>query len=581
MHGKYKNTATVAIPTVSDAIRMVQNDAGFPAPRQPQTLSSLRQLPPWANSISYRALEWTIETMPFNSKLIEDLFARLVPAIVGKSPKRLRNALSDCRFVMERYGLSRKRLRVTLSPATKELEDKLQNEFDRMGIRPLLVFSSVEGIDPSDMNDAIAEEFRQWLHLLGYKNPDKIWRRSLKKWNKALARPDWPQVRLTVPPKREPWGTPWKAFPTSLEPQVDGFLARGQKAGSLFAAAAPALKPITIATQKESMRFAASALVRSGLKPEQIKNIRDLCRPERYRRALDQLASQIGCANATLGQVAYVLAKVAKYAAVLTKKEIKEVQEAHASVRRQVKEYMKTKEDRDQVLLDRLDDPKVVDALLLWPGEVVRRVLALGKMTCREAVAVQLALMLAIWLDAPLRLKNMRHLRIEEHFFKLTFEDVDYVVIKIPASEVKNAKPLEHFLAEETVAILELYLEKFLPMLTRHNPSPYLFPGRAGQPKTPQAIRQQMKTFVREGTGLDFHPHVIRKIVTKIWFDLDHSGIEVARRNLGDSEEVTRKIYMQRHSRAANRKYLEALGQRRLKAFNTFRRVRRKKGKKG
>jgi hypothetical protein len=86
-----------------------------------------------------------------------------------------------------------------------------------------------------------------------------------------------------------------------------------------------------------------------------------------------------------------------------------------------------------------------------------------------------------------------------------------------------------------------------------------------------------MNKFVRDGTGLDFHPHAIRKITTKIYLDDDPGGIEVARRNLGDTEETTRSVYAQRVNRAANRKYLDALENRRLVALSSIVRVRRKR----
>jgi hypothetical protein len=83
-----------------------------------------------------------------------------------------------------------------------------------------------------------------------------------------------------------------------------------------------------------------------------------------------------------------------------------------------------------------------------------------------------------------------------------------------------------------------------------------------------------MNRFVHDGTGLDFHPHAIRKITTKICLDNDPGGIEVARRNLGDTEDTTRSVYAQRVNRASQLKYVEALEKRRLTAFSSFARIR-------
>ena len=77
-----------------------------------------------------------------------------------------------------------------------------------------------------------------------------------------------------------------------------------------------------------------------------------------------------------------------------------------------------------------------------------------------------------------------------------------------------------------------------------------------------------MKEFVNAATGLDFHPHLIRKITTKLYLDADPGGIEVARRCLGHRDaRTTRRAYTQQQHRAAQLRYLEMLESRRLVAF--------------
>jgi integrase len=143
---------------------------------------------------------------------------------------------------------------------------------------------------------------------------------------------------------------------------------------------------------------------------------------------------------------------------------------------------------------------------------------------------------------------------------------------------VKNRKPLEHFLSNDTVELLRLYVREYLPILTRNNRSPYLFPGRKGA-KAPQCFRQQINRFVREGTGgLRFHPHAVRKIGGKIYLDEDPGGIEVVRRTLGNSEKVARRVYVQHLHRASHRKFLDALEARRLQAFKPLRLKRKRPG---
>ena len=147
----------------------------------------------------------------------------------------------------------------------------------------------------------------------------------------------------------------------------------------------------------------------------------------------------------------------------MTNEESKELKQALKSVRLAVKRHKRTRPDRDQALLDLLDaNPKIIDALLTLAQRTVRKVLDSGRRTYREALAIQFAVILEIWLCTSLRLKNMRHLRLDENFFIITFDDAEHVVIRIPAAEAKNGKALEHFLNSDTADLLRLYVNEFL-----------------------------------------------------------------------------------------------------------------------
>ena len=106
---------------VADAMAFVMGDPTFPASRRASTLSSLNKLPDWANACGSSLPALTAQTMPFNERTIAELFENIVPAVVGVSKKRLQNAHADCKHVMDRYGLRRKRLRVTLNPVLAAL----------------------------------------------------------------------------------------------------------------------------------------------------------------------------------------------------------------------------------------------------------------------------------------------------------------------------------------------------------------------------------------------------------------------------------------------------------------------------
>ena len=86
----------------------------------------------------------------------------------------------------------------------------------------------------------------------------------------------------------------------------------------------------------------------------------------------------------------------------------------------------------------------------------------------------------------------------------------------------------------------------------------WLFPGRRDGHKLADALRVQMRRYVNEATGIDFHPHLIRKIDAKLYLDAEPGGIEVLRRLLGHRDaRTTRLVYTEHQNRAANLKYLD------------------------
>jgi hypothetical protein len=222
MRKRLSITTRNRIVVVADAVARVKDDEEFPPSRRPSILSTLTKLPKWANKLRTGGIKFTSGNMPFTKLSVEGLFNRATPAVLGISEKRMANARSECRFVMEHYGWARERIRVTLSPRVQAIARKL-SKFERLAMGQLLVFMTVLDIDPADMSDQLAEDFRAWLIRNEMKNSDATWRRSLVAWNKSGLNSN---IKLTIPKRRARWGLPWSAFPPTLEEEVDRFFAQ-------------------------------------------------------------------------------------------------------------------------------------------------------------------------------------------------------------------------------------------------------------------------------------------------------------------------------------------------------------------
>jgi integrase len=221
----------------------------------------------------------------------------------------------------------------------------------------------------------------------------------------------------------------------------------------------------------------------------------------------------------------------------------------------------------------------MVDALLSLPLTTVAALRRSPHAPTRNiAVKVQLALALELLLCAPLRIKNLVALSLDRHFFGATLNGRNMMLLRIPGDQTKNGEPAEHILTEDAAKLLRLYVKAYRPLITA-NTSDWLFPGSNGGHKAENTLGTQLTRWIRCEVGIPFHPHLMRKIVPKLYLDMDPGGLEVARRLLGHrSDEMLRKTYLQKVHRASQQKYVHALEDRRLSALGASRIAGRAKG---
>jgi DNA invertase Pin-like site-specific DNA recombinase len=152
----------------------------------------------------------------------------------------------------------------------------------------------------------------------------------------------------------------------------------------LYSDSAPTkpLRPTTIRTLKEHLRMVATVVG--------ARRIADLCRPTSFKSAITALVDRhrVGvCPYIT--QVAWTMTKLARHGRALPEAETKEV---NALFKKVLIRKNRGRRDRDQEMLDELDDTVKMDALLTQP----RRSGAAMPCACRSAVV-------GIYRDATMR----------------------------------------------------------------------------------------------------------------------------------------------------------------------------------
>jgi integrase len=161
-------------------------------------------------------------------------------------------------------------------------------------------------------------------------------------------------------------------------------------------------------------------------------------------------------------------------------------------------------------------------------------------------------LALELLLMIPMRLKNLAEIDIERHIVR---SHRRVVQLAIPGYEVKNGTDIEAVVPPPAVRLMDIYLRDYRPLLL-DGPSTALFPGKAGAPKTLQALRTQIIKAVQRHCGLLANPHLFRHIAAKLYLDANPGAYGLVRLLLGHKTvETTIKFYCGMETAAAFRQF--------------------------
>jgi hypothetical protein len=317
-------------------------------------------------------------------------------------------------------------------------------------------YASALGIEPDEVNDEVLERFCHALVAESIvRNPYEIYRGAAKSWNNAAERiPGWPQQRLTVPSRARVFSLPWNAFPSSLETNVEVYLRRAAGLDLGDDHFTRAQRPATIDTRRHQLRLLATAIVKSGIAPGTLVDLRAMLAPEVAESGLRYLLDRNnGVASVQISNIADFLPALATR---LDLPEDKIVKLRKMRKKLKVKQHGMTARNREA--LRAFDDPAAVEALLRLPQRILREVRASGRKGHREAKLIQTALAIEVLICAPVRIQNLSSIRLDRHLLEVGGRSNRTVHLRFPAAEVKNANDLEFPLMQESVKLLGNYL---------------------------------------------------------------------------------------------------------------------------
>ena len=368
-------------------------------------------------------------------------------------------------------------------------------------------YCTIKGIEPDAVDDAVIAGYQDDLeHRSMVSEPARAAREAARNWNAvAEAHPDWPQQRLSIPDNRGHYSLPLTSFPESLQKDIAAWIEWLSADDPFTERDCNPLRPASIATRRRELSLYLAALVEKGAKPEEMVNLAAVVAPAQAKRALRFFWERAGKQTSLHGYHIYTLILgIARHWAKLPEADIKELLGMAGKLRPQNTGIT----SRNIARLRQLDDP-----LLTLPSMLVDEARRSAAPTLQSARQVQTAVAIELLLNVPLRIKNLRELRIGVDLLRGPGKAMS---LAIPGDQVKNQMPINARLPDHLVRLITLYIEQYRPLLTA-GAEPWLFPGAvAGKPKSEDGLRSQMQKALAERCGLRFNPHLFRHLAAMI-----------------------------------------------------------------
>ena len=218
--------------------------------------------------------------------------------------------------------------------------------------------------------------------------------------------------------------------------------------------------------------------------------------------------------------------------------------------------------------MKRLTMRKIKEAMRLYANGLSMRKIAsslgVGHSTAigdlyRAALAREDALAIAIFLNCPIRRKNMAEIHLEQNLHR---PGDGRVFLVFEADQVKNEKRIEFELPKSVVNLIDRHLASRTPQLCPPG-TLWLFPRRDGSaPVHLDQFAGRIKQRVFKELGLKVNVHLFRHIAAKIWLDANPGHYEALRRLLGHKElSQTINAYAGFEAGTATRLFAEAVEQ--------------------
>jgi len=502
-----------------------------------------------------RVLDRQPQYVPASLNLLRPMMEKASPGAIHVSPRRWQNVRSDIARAVNLCGFS-----TNFIPKDAPIAEcwfpviaGAQSTQIKCFVRRFARYSSARQIAPSQVNDSVMPGYLAFLKDVGSKAPETCRDDFIRYWNRiGEANPQLNLTPLTPVMRSRSYSLPWSELPASLAADAADFKAAIVRVDPFAENARPPVRQSTAGQYDRQIRRMASAALANGAQTSNIANLALLVHPATLKRALLYfMARNNNEPNQQAHDMAHLALLIATYWAKLPAVEIDEIKRMSAKCKLDRKGL--TQKNRER--LRQFRDQGVIEKLMRLPEDLLAEAHRLP-LNCRSAMLAQTAVAIAILINAPIRIKNLRSLDRARHFVPLFSTRERGMQLVLPKEEVKNDVDLEFPLAPSAMALLEIYMKDYQPLRCGERDSSFLFPGRGGKPKADTNLRRQIIDAVWKHVGVHVHPHLFRHLAGMIFLEAHPGAYEDVRRLLGHkSLQTTINFYAGLEATAAINRY--------------------------
>ena len=420
-----------------------------------------------------------------------------------------------------------------LSTSWEPLVLSITDRYQRSFMNQFGLYCSSVGTEPMEVCDKVLADFEAHSFATG-KTPSRakqLRRDVTKTWNGlSPVCEGWPGFELDLVDSRQNQSIAPEELPVSFLADAKACIDRTGGNGLFDTRKTKVLRPATQKDRLHKICQLVTVYVNAGGPLSALKSLKDLVQPEPMQLILGAIWQDgKGKENGHNYNRARLLRLIAEHWAYVSPEALEPFKTAEGRFRPKKKGMTENNQKKLRPFLDDAHCAKIVS--------LASRVMAKldpANPSILDAVVAQSAVAVSILQTAPMRMRNLASLNLDEHIHRVS-DTVCHIVL--PDDQVKNEQDLDFPLGKITIALLDLYLKVYRPLLLKgKRDQGSLFISWNGAQKTEAALSAQITKFIKFHAGYHLNPHAFRHLVGLIFLRAFPGEYEPVRQLLGHKD---------------------------------------------